>query len=417
MNNIINLNLFKKFINDLDTNSTKNLILKDTECKWILNPAYLKKMIASIINNISIETVSLESTLINSGIILRCLCNKPLLQKLSIHAQIGFDMMRAIVEILDSSSPLVTLNINCNVFVNLDSITRAIINHSTLRKLQIRHANIKIGTLLRDNNVLQSLSFTCDSIDYLEIKTIADALTTNTILKRLNLSVNLENINSLKILLDGLNNNTSIISLALSLNANKNNPKYVAKIAKYLARNTTLKNLFLWKNAIDNYSAEIIVESLMCNNTLTTLDLSYNNIGGFINSQARKFSEMLTINKSLKNLHLNHNNITPDFAIDIAKSLICNSTLECLTLDHNIINNHCICDMITLLSNNNSIRTLSVVGNSITAHVHQQLDQLLKDNYTILYLDLGFRSKIIDDILKRNNKNFKESRFKKIKCA
>ena len=108
----------------------------------------------------------------------------------------------------------------------------------------------------------------------------------------------------------------------------------VVELAKALKGNTTLTELSLNNNNIDDDGASALADALKGNNTLEYLDLSENNIG---DDGASALADALQINNTLEYLDLTENNIGDDGANDLADALKGNNTLIWLDLNNNNI--------------------------------------------------------------------------------
>jgi len=246
-----NFNRFDDFIKGLDTNSTDFLNFSEVDPDWIVDQNYFSIMEKSIANNVSINSAYLLPRYPGTGkrieMILRCLINKPLLRQLDIRSTFCKDTIRTIVEILKSGSPLTSLRIHCNDFINLgndfinlDDVAQAVISHSTLRVLYVRNANIKIDTLLRENNVLQHLSIYYSNICCFDVELIARALTDNSSLECLTLDhANIDNEGLCKIIAS-LKNSTI---RSLSMLGNDTNNEVCPQLETLLEDNYTILHI------------------------------------------------------------------------------------------------------------------------------------------------------------------------------
>lgn len=112
-------------------------------------------------------------------------------------------------------------------------------------------------------------------------------------------------------------------------------------IVEALKQNTTLKELYLSFNRINNPGLTALAEFLSLNRTLEILDLSKNAFAdmGFID-----FARHLAHNKGLINLNLSKNkDVSDEVGLrQLAHSLVTNSSLQEMDLSGLRIRRHCI---------------------------------------------------------------------------
>ena len=111
----------------------------------------------------------------------------------------------------------------------------------------------------------------------------------------------------------------------------------VTGIAEALKGNETLKVLHLWTNAIGPSGAGELAEALG-NTTLEDLDLHDNNIQ---DDGAKALAKALIFNETLKSLYLRYTQIGDEGAKALAKALEFNKTLKYLDLSRNQIGDEC----------------------------------------------------------------------------
>jgi len=93
------------------------------------------------------------------------------------------------------------------------------------------------------------------------------------------------------------------------------------KLTNAIAKNTTIKRLWLQYNNISSKGAKYLANALKENNTLQSLYLSGNNIG---DEGSKYIANMLPVNKTLQRITLDTNNIGDQGAQSIATSLVSN---------------------------------------------------------------------------------------------
>eukprot|EP01084_Bolivina_argentea_P280475 479667_1 len=165
-------------------------------------------------------------------------------------------------------------------------------------------------------------------------------------------------------------------------------------ISKYLQNTKSLSTLRLSECLIDDETVHILMGGLQQNNTITTLDLSYNKISDV---GARRLSAFLSkkdnvlmalnlnnnqindegvthIASTLKNKHLqlieldlSLNNVSDAGAINLFESLAVSECMQILNVSCNHITNASFVALINMVKINTSIHTLNVSGNAFIA--------------------------------------------------
>nr|XP_058957825.1 NLR family CARD domain-containing protein 3-like [Pocillopora verrucosa] len=162
-------------------------------------------------------------------------------------------------------------------------------------------------------------------------------------------------------------------------------------LSNFLKTNTTVTNLTLYKSLQGGVAA--LAECLKCNKLLTTLDLSYNEIG---DDGAAALGECLKYNKSLTTLHLSDNEIGNDGAAALGECLKSNKSLTTLDLSFNKIGDNGAAALVECLKDNKSLTTLYFSDNKIGDDGAAALGECLKYNKSLTTLYLSF-NKIGDD--------------------
>ncbi|EFA85234.1 hypothetical protein PPL_02234 [Heterostelium album PN500] len=134
-----------------------------------------------------------------------------------------------------------------------------------------------------------------------------------------------------------------------------------------LRSNTTLTSLDLSDNNIGANGAKQIMEGLRYNSTLTKLYFKNNKIG---DNAGAYISTMIKDNKCLQYLDISENNLQTNAGILVSLSLESNSTLKYLNLAHNQM----------LEASNNS--------DSNIKRCHQALQNIFQRNKTMTNLEL-----------------------------
>jgi Ran GTPase-activating protein (RanGAP) involved in mRNA processing and transport len=162
---------------------------------------------------------------------------------------------------------------------------------------------------------------------------------------------------------------------------------------KAVERNKHLiRRLVIRSSAYLRLSRHEVVSTVLAISTLTTLNLSFNNIG----SHAEALSEALKTNSTLATLELRGNKIEDDGAKALSEPLKTNSTLATLDLGYNSIRENGAQALSETLKTNSTLATLDLNSNLIGSDGAQALSEALKTNSTLATLDVGY-NKIGDD--------------------
>eukprot|EP00994_Dinema_validum_P007186 NODE_575_length_1536_cov_68.047747_g420_i0.p1 GENE.NODE_575_length_1536_cov_68.047747_g420_i0~~NODE_575_length_1536_cov_68.047747_g420_i0.p1 ORF type:complete len:446 (-),score=98.88 NODE_575_length_1536_cov_68.047747_g420_i0:120-1457(-) len=149
--------------------------------------------------------------------------------------------------------------------------------------------------------------------------------------------------------------------------------------------------------------AQVAAEPLARSKNLTSLNLSYNNLGPPIKKKKGRqnraddapveigmpyLADPLAKNTSLTYLNLAGNNLGFDGTHCVANILRANSTLEEVSLFNNNIDDDAIDDLAKALTTNRKLSKLNLDYNNITDHGAQLLKDVFATNKTLLYLSL-----------------------------
>ena len=187
---------------------------------------------------------------------------------------------------IKSNKSIITLKlIDCNLGCNsedkdINAIATSLKKHPTLESLDLSKNCIgkgadNIGSAIKDNTKLTELKLDSCGMGADGVSSILEALTQNKTLKTISLS----------------NNDIKT----------KNNKKIAIALSKLLEKNTTLQNLDLSSNGIDDSGVIALASGLAKNKTLVTLNLDANviEIDG-----AKALIEALKTNNTLEKLYL-----------------------------------------------------------------------------------------------------------------
>lgn len=210
---------------------------------------------------------------------------------------------------------------------------------------------------------------------------------------------------------------TNLTITELNLSNNYIHSRGAMALAHALDQNHTLINLNLSNNKTGYRGAKAIAESLEKNKnkTLTSLDMSHNDIG---KDRAGKFAKVLQNNTCLKKLNLGFNYIGTNAdrgTIRLAKALEKNKTLTWLNLQRNSINKKGTQQLATTLMTNNTLQYINLKDNAIQIE-HIRLHETFQKNYTITSFfanssDFFIYSSTLEDFLKRNRKKWSNDHY------
>lgn len=247
--------------------------------------------------------------------------------------------------------------------------------------------NFPFFTYLKDNQVLKKLEIGVGNFTDFD-----KFLTNNQKLKELKIFSSLDNKMKEEIIIKGFSQNHSIETLHFHLQ------KYFNPIMKGLMKNITLKNLIL--SGLENQDCIILGEFLLRNNSLKTLDLTYNN---FQDSGFKIIVEALKLNQTLESLSIG----TKMKECELLKDLfINNQTLRKIKLGEIVSKYHDFCLILEGLILNHSIKYLKLQCSHQCNFSEKELEEIGKIlffNQDLIQLnfnkDLGL---YIPYILKRN---------------
>ena len=237
----------------------------------------------------------------------------------------------------------------------------------------------ELGSLLK----LQSLDLHVGKCIAANVFVLTDVLKSNTTVINLNLCENDIDDAGAAGLADALKFNTTLSVLNLSENCIGD--AGATNLADALKSNTTLTELNLGSNSIQEAGAERLADALKSNTTLTELNLRDN---GIRDDGAASLADALKSNTTLTELNLRENYIWEAGAASLADALKSNTTLTELNLREN-----CICDasaasLADALKSNTTLTELNLRDNDIRDDGAASLADALKSNTTLTELNL-----------------------------
>lgn len=221
-----------------------------------------------------------------------------------------------------------------------------------------------IAGALRGNRTLRSLRMNGNKIGDAGGMHFAQMLQVNEALQELDLGDCDLGIEAFIALVTVMRQNSTVTSL------NLNRPllwtkqeEHVYHIAQMLKVNKTLRELHLQKCDITDWGAQRLSETLADNRTLLVLDLSANRI---TRDGAKALAQVVKADTGLLVLDLANNRIEDDGAIHLSRSLSAyNRTMKVLNVQHNNIAQDGLCTLAEMMKVNYSVERLFVWGNKL----------------------------------------------------
>ena len=220
--------------------------------------------------------------------------------------------------------------------------------------------------------------------DFQPIELLYEFVGVNSSLTELDLSFNDIDDTGAKSLSQAHTVNSSLTSLDLC--SNRIGDAGAKSLSHALTLNSNLTSLSLRGNNIGDTGAESLSQALTVNSSLTDLDLRRNRIGY---NGAASFSKALKRNSSLTSLDLSENSVGATGAKHLSQALKVNSSLTNLDLRGNSIGDTGAAPFSKALTENSSLTTLGLSCNSIGDTGAESLSQALKEKLSLTYLNLS----------------------------
>ena len=173
------------------------------------------------------------------------------------------------------------------------------------------------------------LDLVCTPLDSKCVSILSEILKTNKTIKRLQL-VSSPLTGGIKQVSDVLLTNTTIEKLVVLYDVTGITDEDMLHLSLMLARNTTLKELWLYNCSITDKGVRYICEGLSKNQTLTKLDVGYNHQITSISTST--IADLIETTTSLTVLWLNNTSLNNDDIKTICTSLTKNNTIRELHL-------------------------------------------------------------------------------------
>ncbi|XP_025084361.1 leucine-rich repeat-containing protein 34-like isoform X2 [Pomacea canaliculata] len=256
-------------------------------------------------------------------------------------------------------------------------------NNTTLQRLNLMCNEIgpdgaeALARSLHINEMLKVLLLNGNKIDNKGGMSFAQALQINTTLEHLDVGEADLRMESTVALATVLRNNTSIRVIDVSrplLTTVQEEP--VVHFANMLKVNKTLEELHLQKYDMRDFGMHRLAENLMENFTLTYLDLSCNRI---TRDGVKELAKVLKLNTALCILDLGFNRLEDDGAMHIAEALASlNTNLRCLSVVSNNIGSMGLCAIADAMKTNTTLTNVFIWGNKLEEPVCIAFDSLIK---------------------------------------
>lgn len=308
--------------------------------------------------------------------------------------------------ITDEDCPLIAKFLDKNSFVTCVDLRY---NNITDKGAQI------LAEMLAENTTLEQLNLMCNDIGPPGAEALARALHTNETLKMLRLNGNKLETKEQKggmYFAQALQINTtlehldlgdtdlrteSLIALGTVLlhnvtlrSININRPILFTQMeepsvhfANMLKVNQSLEEVHLQKYDMRDFGAFRMAENLMHNYTLTYLNLSCNRI---TRDGVKELAKVLKQNTALQTLDLGYNRLEDDGAIHIAEALTTlNTKLQCLVVVHNNIGSAGLCAIADAMKTNTTLTNVYIWGNRLEEPACIAFDNLIKSDRLELF--------------------------------
>ncbi|XP_064599186.1 leucine-rich repeat-containing protein 34-like [Liolophura sinensis] len=279
---------------------------------------------------------------------------------------------------------------------DVEVLCEALMSNLYISTLDLRYNNITdkgaehIANLLKENVAITELNLMCNDLTEVGASYLAEALQENKVLLSIRLNGNKIGNKGGMYFAQALQVNTtlesldlaetdltieSIIALSTVLHNNKtlkclnvNRPilfthqeETTIHFANLLKVNRSLEELHLQKYDMRDFGATRLAENLMENFTLTYLDLSCNRI---TRDGMKQLAKVLKNNTALKVLDLGNNRLEDDGAFHLAEALTTyNTTLHTLVVVSNNIRGKGLCALADIMKVNSSLVSLFIWGN------------------------------------------------------
>ncbi|KAG7359873.1 leucine rich repeat LRR-containing protein [Nitzschia inconspicua] len=319
--------------------------------------------------------------------------NDPKLTSLELtHQRIDDRQARMLAKALKDNTSIQVVILSCFHLVDDGAYALASVlgQNANIQKIQLRDLRISREALTFFRHLTHMRQLTEFSLRHCQVcptsAHLLKVLLQNKYLQEVRL-VDTQFLNaSLADVCQGLQASTSIRRLYI-VNANIGSTVDEVKyLAKLLASNDTLKEMYLSENNMGDQGVIQLAEGLLGNQTLQVLDLRSNGIGA---EGAVAISAVLSQTRSLKRLSIAMNDIRDVGASALAEGLNHNgSVLEELDLSENDIGEVGACSLANMLLTNTRLCDLNLAFNRVGSTGVAYFANALEHNDTLLRLSL-----------------------------
>ena len=298
---------------------------------------------------------------------------------------------------------------NCDVKNMIESLGHnQKLNTLKIQEMGIMDSSIELLMQQLSRTTVKSLSIANNICSSSGTKNIANFMSKNSTLQVLNISHNLIGMseeavqhlikNIIPVDLLGLRSKAGVKALAtaleknpplLSLNLSNNCISFVKDLALALSYNGFLILLDLSSNFLcydDQSSFNMLGSALRINNTLISLNISFNDIS---DTKMNDVVDGLYYNKTIQLLDISNNELTSHITENLAHALGYNSYLSLLALGSNSIGNEGAIHLASALKQNMTLTSLYLRDNMITNKGAVAIADALGENNVLRKLDLS----------------------------
>ena len=306
------------------------------------------------------------------------------------HNNIHKEGAASIAEALQCSAVMDSLNLTDNLISGegLLSIAKALITNTSLVKLNLCQCSAEITEengpvvteMLQRNKTLKELDLMNNDISDTGVYFIAEGLKKNSALKCL--KINTITAQGGKILATAISTNTSLVELELiGLEiTDDSGPSFVGMFQ----RNKSLERVSL--SSVSKIGMQFIAEGLQQNSMLKTLAITGSSM---TSNEAKALSVMLTVNETLTSMDLSENQIGDDGAVHLAEALRKNKSLQELVVLSCNITDTGLASLVDALRVNNSLIELDLgESNVLTVEGVTYSETVLSHRVAIIHFPL-----------------------------
>jgi len=319
--------------------------------------------------------------------------------------RLGDNDMEVLYKTLANNLYVTSLDLRYNAITDagIEHVAKLIKETATLKELNLMNNDFEelgahhLAQALLNNETIVSLKVNGNKFGNKGGMEFAGMLQVNTTLEHLDLGESDLTTESLIAIATVLNYNTTL----KYLNVNRpilfsHQEETTVHFAKMLKENRGLKELHLMKCDIRDFGMTRLSENLICNFTLTYLNLSCNRI---TRDGMKELAKCLKQNTPLEVLDLGFNRIEDDGAIYLADALATyNTTLKSLCITSNQIKGKGLCAIARCLQMNSSLDSIYIWGNVLEESACRAFAQLIETG-RIEPKDTDVESYVVDGVI------------------